>query len=87
MADTDQLVFMRFAACFIVATRLNVLFAEVDSGNFCLMAITRSRENVLCPKCLSLERHRLMWLYLKNRTDFFTETLENLACCTGTMFL
>lgn len=24
----------------------------------------RSRENVLCPECLSLERHRLIWLYL-----------------------
>ncbi len=33
--------------------------------------ITR-RDNVLCPYCLSLERHRLMWIYLKNETDFFT---------------
>lgn len=31
-----------------------------------------SRPNVLCPNCLSLERHRLMWLYLKKDTDFFT---------------
>lgn len=30
-----------------------------------------SRPNVLCPNCLSLERHRLMWLYLKKDTDFF----------------
>jgi len=30
------------------------------------------RENVLCPNCLSLERHRLMWLYLKEQTDFFS---------------
>jgi SAM-dependent methyltransferase len=30
------------------------------------------RENVLSPGTISLERHRLMWLYLKNRTDFFT---------------
>lgn len=30
------------------------------------------RKNVLCPHCLSLERHRLLWLYLKNKTDFFT---------------
>lgn len=30
-----------------------------------------SRPNVLCPNCLSLERHRLIWFYLKNRTDFF----------------
>ncbi len=30
------------------------------------------RENVLCPYDLTLERHRLMWLYLKNSSDFFT---------------
>ena len=31
---------------------------------------------MLCPKCLSLERHRLLWLYLKNRTEFFTAKLK-----------
>lgn len=30
------------------------------------------RHNVLSPSTLSLERHRLLWLYLKNETDFFT---------------
>lgn len=30
------------------------------------------RSNVLAPGTLSLERHRLLWLYLKNETDFFT---------------
>lgn len=34
------------------------------------------RENVLSPGTLSLERHRLFWLYLKNETDFFTENLK-----------
>ncbi|MFN7373073.1 MAG: class I SAM-dependent methyltransferase, partial [Cyclobacteriaceae bacterium] len=29
------------------------------------------RPNALCPNCLSLERHRLIWLYLKQKTDFF----------------
>lgn len=31
----------------------------------------QSRPNALAPHTLSLERHRLIWLYLKNRTDFF----------------
>ena len=31
------------------------------------------RNNARCPKCGSLERHRLVWLYLKNRTDFFNK--------------
>ncbi|MCK8522160.1 methyltransferase domain-containing protein [Aquimarina sp. D1M17] len=32
------------------------------------------RDNVLSPSTLSLERHRLLWLYLKNETDFFTQS-------------
>jgi len=32
----------------------------------------KQRNNVLSPSTLSLERHRLLWLYLKNDTDFFS---------------
>lgn len=31
------------------------------------------RENALAPLSMSLERHRLIWLYLKEQTDFFTD--------------
>ncbi len=34
------------------------------------------RENVLSPSTLSLERHRLLWLYLKNETSLFTKPLS-----------
>lgn len=34
------------------------------------------RENVLSPSTLSLERHRLLWLYLKEETNFFTRSLK-----------
>lgn len=34
------------------------------------------RNNVLSPSTLSLERHRLLWLYLKNETDFFSKQLK-----------
>lgn len=33
------------------------------------------RENVLSPSTLSLERHRLLWLYLK-KTEFFSKPLK-----------
>lgn len=36
----------------------------------------KQRNNVLSPSTLSLERHRLLWLYLKNETSFFTENLK-----------
>lgn len=32
----------------------------------------KQRKNALSPSTLSLERHRLMWLFLKTETDFFT---------------
>ena len=32
------------------------------------------RNNVLSPSTLSLERHRLLWLYLNNETNFFTSS-------------
>ena len=34
----------------------------------------KQRENALSPSTLSLERHRLMWLFLKDNTSFFTAT-------------
>ena len=34
------------------------------------------RTNVLSPSTLSLERHRLLWFYLQNETNFFSEKLK-----------
>ena len=31
------------------------------------------RQNALAPHSMSLERHRLIWLYLKEKTNFFTQ--------------
>lgn len=31
------------------------------------------RDNALCPNCMSLERHRLLWLWLKERSNLFEE--------------
>jgi SAM-dependent methyltransferase len=45
------------------------------------------RNNVLSPSTLSLERHRLLWLYLKNETDFFTKNLKALHFAPEQCFL
>lgn len=45
--------------------------AATVTGKFMPYGYVNSRENALCPHCLALERHRLMWLYLQNETDFF----------------
>lgn len=34
------------------------------------------RKNALAPYSMSLERHRLVWLYLENKTNFFTDKLR-----------
>jgi len=43
--------------------------------NFLPYGYGKQRDNALSPSTLSLERHRLLWLYLKNETDFFQPEL------------
>ncbi len=45
------------------------------------------RPNVLSPSTLSLERHRLLWLYLQNETNFFTAPKEVLHFAPEQCFL
>lgn len=45
------------------------------------------RDNALCPNCLSLERHRLMWLYLKEKTPFFDKNLDVLHIAPEACFI
>lgn len=45
------------------------------------------RPNVLSPSTLSLERHRLLWLYLQNETDFFEKPLKVLHMAPEQCFL
>ncbi len=47
----------------------------------------RPRENALCPSCLSLERHRLIWLYLKDKTNFFSQKLNVLHIAPEPCFI
>ncbi|SEL04741.1 Methyltransferase domain-containing protein [Aquimarina amphilecti] len=45
---------------------------EKSFSKFLPYGYGNQRDNVLSPSTLSLERHRLLWLYLRNETDFFT---------------
>ncbi len=47
----------------------------------------KQRQNALSPGTLSLERHRQMWLYLQNETDFFTKPLKVLHMAPEQEFL
>lgn len=64
------------------------VFAQMNKGNsvqcpVCEHSYSKflpygriARPNALCPNCLALERHRLMWLFLREKTDFFTANLR-----------
>ena len=45
------------------------------------------RPNALCPGSLSLERHRLLWLYLKDKTNFFASKLKMLHVAPEVCFM
>ena len=47
----------------------------------------KQRPNALSPATLSLERHRQMWLYLQNETNFFTHKLKVLHIAPEQEFL
>ncbi|WP_143962045.1 class I SAM-dependent methyltransferase [Litoribacter populi] len=47
----------------------------------------KGRDNALCPKCLALERHRLMYLFLKEKTPFFEKQLKVLHVAPELCFI
>jgi SAM-dependent methyltransferase len=64
-------VFSRFSSVLYMGNNVE---CPVCGGKFRKMlpyGVWEVRENALCPKCLSLERHRMMWLFLQNKTDLF----------------
>jgi len=71
-----SMVFMRFAAVLYRGDQVECPVCQGRFRSFLPYGYNQVRENVLCPKCLSLERHRLLWLFLKRRTDFFTANLK-----------
>lgn len=60
-----------FLAFFLKGDTYTDPIDEKSFKSFLPYGYGKQRENVLSPSTLSLERHRLFWLYLKNETDFF----------------
>lgn len=60
---------------FVFYLRGNNFTDPIDGNRFQKLlpyGYQQQRKNALSPSTLSLERHRLLWLYLQNETDFFT---------------
>lgn len=47
----------------------------------------KQRSNALCPGTFSLERHRQLWLWLENETDFFSKKLSVLHIAPEQCFI
>ncbi|MPZ76522.1 MAG: methyltransferase domain-containing protein [Deltaproteobacteria bacterium] len=54
-----------------IGTRVTCPCCGWHFRGFLPFGVVVKRTHALCPRCGSLERHRLLWLYLKNRTDLF----------------
>ncbi|MFB2833641.1 methyltransferase domain-containing protein [Floridanema evergladense] len=66
--------FLKLLSLFYRGNELHCTCCESNFRKFLPFGATQ-RENAICPGCLSLERHRLLWLYLKNKTNLFNEKL------------
>lgn len=65
--------FLRVISIFMRGNNVECPICEISYRKFLPYGRLNPRPNALCPDSLSLERHRLMWLYLKDKTNFFTE--------------
>jgi SAM-dependent methyltransferase len=64
---------LKLAGLFLRGNSVTCPICEKGFRKFLPYGRINPRANALCPHCLSLERHRLLWLYLQNRTPFFIE--------------
>lgn len=62
-----------FLAFFLRGSRFTDPIDGKSYRSFLPYGYGNQRNNVLAPGTFSLERHRLLWLYLQNETDFFVK--------------
>lgn len=63
---------LKIAGLFLAGGKVTCPICSKSFRKFLPYGRINPRPNALCPNCLSLERHRLIWLYLKERTSFLT---------------
>jgi SAM-dependent methyltransferase len=63
---------LKFYSLFLKGSKVFCPVCDHSFSKFLPYGRLQPRENALCPSCLSLERHRLMHLFLKNETNFYT---------------
>ena len=79
--------FLRIIAIFYYGNNVQCPIDGRTYRKFLPYGRLESRPNALCPSSLSLERHRLMWLYLNEKTDFFTSKIKLLHIAPELCFM
>jgi SAM-dependent methyltransferase len=57
----------------MAGNKVECIVCEKKFSKFLPYGYGATRENVLCPNCLSLERHRLIWYYLNHHTNLLSQ--------------
>jgi SAM-dependent methyltransferase len=79
-------IFLRVLAIFYSGNNVTCNVCDSQFRKF-LPYGRKARENALCPNCLALERHRLMWLFLQQETNFFSAPLKVLHIAPELCFI
>lgn len=80
-------VFMKLAHWFLRGSQTECVVCGNHYRHFLPYGRLRARSNALCPGCLSLERHRLIQLFLTRKTEFFKKQLKVLHIAPERCFL
>src|SRR5688572_2659204 len=78
---------LRLAALFLLGNKVTCPVCSRSFRKFLPYGRIKPRPNALCPNCLSLERHRLIWLYLREKTAFFNQKLSVLHIAPEACFI
>lgn len=80
-------ILLRMAAIFYKGKGAKCSVCESEFKKFMPYGRVYTRENALCPQCLSLERHRLIWNYLNTKTNFFSTGIHMLHVAPELCFI
>jgi len=64
----------------------NSVTCFICGGHFRKFLPYRRRKNVRCPRCNSFDRHGLLWMFLKNETNIFSDNLKILHFAPENIF-
>ncbi|MGE0771665.1 MAG: class I SAM-dependent methyltransferase [Cyclobacteriaceae bacterium] len=78
---------LRLASIFYSGNQVQCPICQSKFKKFMPYGRINPRTNALCPRCLSLERHRLIWLYLQRKTNFFETPLDVLHIAPEQCFI